>query len=68
MLALKPKQQTVIDAVNNPKISTIVLIGSVGTGKTDIAAHASICIAYTFPKSLFEKGVTAENRGGTLGV
>lgn len=38
-------------AVNNPLIHTIVLIGSVGTGKTDIAAHASISIAYQFPKT-----------------
>lgn len=51
MLALKPKQQTVIDAVNNPNIHTIVLIGSIGTGKTDIAAHASISLAYQFPKT-----------------
>lgn len=51
MLQLKPKQQTVVDAVNNPKIHTIVLIGSVGTGKTDIAAHLSIAIAYQFPKT-----------------
>lgn len=50
-LQLKPKQQTVVDAVNNPKIRTIVLIGSVGTGKTDIAAHLSIAIAYQFPRT-----------------
>lgn len=53
MLQLKPKQQQVIDAVNNPSISTLVLIGSVGTGKTDIAAHASISIAYSFPKTFW---------------
>jgi hypothetical protein len=51
MLSLKPKQQTVIDAVNDPSIHTIILIGSVGTGKTDIAAHASISIAYQFPNT-----------------
>lgn len=51
MLRIKPKQQTVIDAVNDPKISTIVLIGSIGTGKTDIAAHVSISIAYQFPRT-----------------
>lgn len=50
-LLLKPKQLTVVEAVNNPKIHTIVLIGSVGTGKTDIAAHLSIAIAYQFPRT-----------------
>lgn len=50
-LKLKPKQWTVVEAVNNPKISTIVLIGAVGTGKTDIAAHLSIAIAYQFPRT-----------------
>jgi hypothetical protein len=49
MLQLKSKQQTVIDAANNPQVSTIVLIGAVGTGKTDVAAHLSISIAYSFP-------------------
>lgn len=51
MLRLKPKQQQVIDAVNDPTVHTVVLIGSVGTGKTDIAACISITIAYTFPKT-----------------
>ena len=51
MLELKSKQQLVIDAANNPKITTIVLIGVVGTGKSDIAAHASICVAYGFPRT-----------------
>jgi hypothetical protein len=51
MLFLKPKQQTVIDAANDPRISTIVLIGSVGTGKTDVAAHISLSIAYSFPRT-----------------
>ena len=50
-LALKPKQVQVIEAINNPKISTIVLIGAVGTGKTDIAAHAVISICYQFPRT-----------------
>jgi len=53
MLKLKSKQQIVIEALNNPKVHTIVLIGSVGTGKTDIAAHASISICYEFPKTYF---------------
>lgn len=51
MLQIKPKQQTVVQAANNPKISTIVLIGSVGTGKTDIAAHLTLSIAYQYPKT-----------------
>ena len=51
MLKLKQKQQIVIEALNDPKVHTIVLIGSVGTGKTDIAAHASISICYEFPKT-----------------
>jgi len=53
MLTLKPKQQKVLDAVNDPAIHTIVLIGSVGTGKTDIAAHIGISIAYNFPRTYF---------------
>lgn len=51
MLNLKAKQQQVIQALNDPTIHTIVLIGSVGTGKTDIAAHSVISMAYQFPKS-----------------
>lgn len=51
MLTLKKKQRQVIEAVNDPTVHTIVLIGSVGTGKTDVAAHASISIAYAFPKT-----------------
>lgn len=51
MLNLKTKQQTVLDAVNDPTVHTIVLIGAVGTGKTDIAAYASINIAYQFKKT-----------------
>lgn len=46
MLHLKPKQQTVVNLVNDPTIHTIVLIGSLGTGKTDVAAHIGISIAY----------------------
>lgn len=53
MLVLKPKQQRVVDAVNDPAIHTIVLIGSVGTGKTDIAAHVGISLAYNFPRTYF---------------
>lgn len=52
-LQIKPKQQQVVDAVNDPRIHTIVLIGAVGTGKTDIAAAISIGIAYQFPKTFW---------------
>ena len=53
MLKLKAKQQKVLESVNDPSIHTIVLIGSVGTGKTDIAAHVGISLAYNFPKTYF---------------
>lgn len=46
MLKLKKKQMTVVEAINDPTIHTIVLIGSLGTGKTDIAA--CICITYAY--------------------
>ena len=65
MLFLKPKQQTVIEAANDPRISTIVLIGSVGTGKTDVAAHASISIAYSFPRTywpVFRQNISTAKR------
>lgn len=52
-LQLKPKQQKVIDALNDPTIHTIVLIGAVGTGKTDVAAHVGISLAYSFDKTYF---------------
>lgn len=48
---LKPTQQKAIDAANDPRVSTIVLIGAVGTGKTDVAAHISLSIAYSFPRT-----------------
>lgn len=51
MLELKPKQQKIIQAINNPDIDVIVLIGSVETGKTYAAAHAMVSIADTFPNS-----------------
>jgi len=51
MLQLKPKQAEVIAALNDPEVDTIVLIGTVGTGKTDIAAHAVLSIADSFPKT-----------------
>lgn len=48
MLKLGTKQLQVIAAVKDPTVHTIVLIGAVGTGKTDIAAHASISICYHY--------------------
>lgn len=45
---LKPKQQKAIEAARNPLIDTIVLIGSVGTGKTVVAAHIVISICYKY--------------------
>lgn len=50
-LQLKPKQAEVIEALNDPAIDTIVLIGVVGSGKTDVAAHAVLSIAQSFPKT-----------------
>ncbi|MFA9227980.1 MAG: hypothetical protein ACEQR7_06065 [Agathobacter rectalis] len=41
------------DLLNDPTIHTIVLIGSIGTGKTDVAAHIGISLAYQFPKTYF---------------
>lgn len=51
MLYLKPKQLEVVKAVKSRKYHTIVLIGSLGTGKTDIAAHISIVLADDYPKT-----------------
>jgi hypothetical protein len=36
---------------NNPRVSRIVLIGAMGAGKTDIAGHASISIAWSFART-----------------
>src|SRR4051812_16755246 len=65
MLTLKQTQQTVIDAANDPRITTIVLIGAVGTGKTDVAAHASISIADSFPRTywpVFRQNISTAKR------
>jgi hypothetical protein len=65
MLFLKPTQQKAIDAANDPRVSTIVLIGAVGTGKTDVAAHASISIAYSFPRTywpVFRQNISTAKR------
>lgn len=51
MLELKGKQATVIDLINDPDIDIIVLIGSIETGKTYVAAHTMVSIAETFPKT-----------------
>lgn len=53
MLTLSQKQQRAVDAVNNPKVDTLLLFGTVGTGKTDVAAHIVISLCYAFPKSYF---------------
>lgn len=51
MLQLKPRQLLVVEAMNDPVVDTIVLIGAVGTGKTDIAAHIVLSIADSFPST-----------------
>ena len=38
-------------AVNGVKIDTLGLLGTVGTGKTDLGAHHLLSIAYQFPKT-----------------
>lgn len=65
MLTLKPKQQKVLEAVNDPTIHTIVLIGTLGTGKTDMAAHVGLSIAYNFPKTywtVFRQNISTAKR------
>ena len=51
MLRLKQKQAEAVAAVNDPTVDTLVLIGAVGTGKTDVACHVVLCICYQFPKT-----------------
>lgn len=51
MLQLKPKQAQAVQTVNSPYIDTLVLLGSVGTGKTDVAAHIVLSVCYQFPKT-----------------
>lgn len=65
MLKLKQKQQKVVDAVNDPAIHTVVLIGSVGTGKTDVAAFIGLSIAYDFAKTywtVFRQNISTAKR------
>ncbi len=51
-LQLKPKQQQVIDYINDhPEIDEIVLIGPTGTGKSALTAHIFISICQAFPHS-----------------
>jgi len=51
MLELKQKQNQVIRLINDPTVDIIVLIGSIETGKTYVAAHAMISIAESFPNT-----------------
>lgn len=44
-LQLKPKHIEAVQAVNDPTVDTLVLLGVVGSGKTDVAAHIDLCIA-----------------------
>lgn len=51
-MQLKAKQASVISLIKErPEIDTIVLIGSVGTGKTAVVAHIGISICYKFPET-----------------
>lgn len=65
MLSLTKKQLTVIQLLNDPSVHTIYLIGSVGTGKTDIASHAIISLAYSFKDSyltVFRKNISTSKK------
>lgn len=65
MLSLKQKQKQVVDAVDSHQYHTIVLIGAIGTGKTDVAAHIAISIAYKFPKTywtVFRQNISTAKR------
>lgn len=50
-LRLSSKQAEVIAAANDPSVDTIVLLGAVGTGKSDVAAHLVLSICHQFPKT-----------------
>lgn len=50
-LQLKTKQAEAVEAVNDPIVDTLVLLGTVGTGKTDVAAHIVISICWGFPNT-----------------
>lgn len=51
MLQLSQKQADAVEAANDPSVDTIVLLGTVGTGKTDVAAHIVISICWQFPNT-----------------
>jgi hypothetical protein len=51
MLILSKKQAEAVEAVNDPTIDTLILLGTVGTGKTDVAAHIVISICHKFPNT-----------------
>lgn len=64
-LELKPTQEKAVKLVNNPVVDTIYLIGSVGTGKTDVAAHIGISICDTFPDTywtVFRKNISTAKK------
>lgn len=61
MLQLKSKQALAVQAVNDPRIDTLVLLGVVASGKTDVAAHIVISICWKFPKTfwpVFRQNIT----------
>lgn len=51
MLSLRPKQHQVIQLTNEPGVDVIILIGSIETGKTYVAAHVMISLAYSFDRA-----------------
>lgn len=51
MLQLKQKQADAVAAVNDPRVDVLVLLGVVGSGKTDVAAHIVISICLQFEKT-----------------
>ena len=51
MLQLKRKQAEAVASVNDQTVDELVLIGVVGSGKTDVAAHIVISICHKFPKT-----------------
>lgn len=46
-----PKQIEAVQAVNAPTVDALVLLGVVGSGKTDVAAHIDLTTALSFPKT-----------------
>lgn len=51
MLTLSQKQAEAVEAANDPLIELLVLLGTVGTGKTDVAAHIVLSICWQFPNT-----------------